>query len=151
MTPFLDTKENLIDMKKRGPIKQIKSRAPEAAAQSPKFSTDCIKHSLLAAQSPNSKTNNTWKAGCIRRLKIFKRASDIDWYRWYESNTRHHLSVFEQYDLPRDVKYVWSFFSGPCPEFLALEQYINPGFHYTAIDSNLNTIFEYPKRLAWHQ
>lgn len=73
------------------------------------------------------------------------KSSDIDWYR---TNTRHHLSVFEKHNLPHDIKYVWSFFSGLSPEFLALEQYINKGFHYTAIDNSFSDIVSSDKELS---
>lgn len=111
--------------------------------------TDGIKHSLLAAlaaRSPKSKTS-TWNTTCLRRLKLFTRVQicEID---WYENNTRHHLSVFEKHNLARDIRYVWSFFSGPCPEFLALQQYIYPGFHYTAIDKNIYKIHEAESALS---
>lgn len=110
------------------------------------FDTYSIKHSLLAARSPKSKTS-TWTASCLRRLKLLTRVQicEID---WYENNTRHHVHIFEQHNLARDIRYVWSFFSGSCPEFLALQQYIYPGFHYIAIDKNIYNIHQAERELS---
>ncbi|GEM_PF-4850569 len=84
------------------------------------------------------KKEDAWevaKRRCPEFWNIVKDATQ-ETLHYYSSNTLHHVMVFERIGLPKDIHCVWSFFSGYSPEFLALEQYIDRKFTYTAIDCN---------------
>src|SRR5579863_12568 len=95
--------------KKTSPMNPQNSDLKETKDET-QFDTDSIKHSLLAARSSKSKTS-IWNTTYLSYLKLLTRIP-IRNMGWYESNTRHHASIFEQHNLARDIRYVWSFFSG---------------------------------------
>lgn len=96
---------------------------------------------LLNQNDTPPEKKDPWQIACQRCPSLSEiTKDDSEKLEWYQTNTRLYLNAFIQASLPRNVDYVWSFFSGRSPEFLALEQYINTGFHYIAIDNDYYAI-----------